>query len=153
MENEREIKTPEDLACHLALKHDTVCLCDFEHLPFNGETVGVLRRRHIDTPLIGLYDLEKCHEPWPRIRARHLDEGMDDALPKPVYAEEVGAMIRAAHRRLEQRGTGKYSLLYGEHVLNVDLRARCFWLDEAEVPLGLSNKGNGVLDYPGFQSQ
>lgn len=83
-------------------------------------SVRVLRQGGIAQPLVVL----SGRDDW-RDKIECLDAGADDFLLKPVRSEEIAARLRAIIRRSAGQPTDRV-LLGG---FDLDLKARCAWLD------------------------
>lgn len=86
----------------------------------SAPVVRQLRQGGVEQPLIVL----SARGDW-RDKVECLDAGADDFLLKPVRSEEIAARLRA----LIRRGAGKGSNHIRHGGLDLDLQARCAWLD------------------------
>lgn len=82
--------------------------------------VQTLRKGGICQPLVVL----ATRDDW-RDRIECFDAGADDFLLKPVRSEEIAARLRAIIRRSAGQPTDRIQL----GGLDLDLKARCAWLD------------------------
>ena len=82
--------------------------------------VHSLRQAGIDQPLIVL----AARDNW-RDKVECLDAGADDFLLKPAHSEEIAARLRAIIRRAAGKPTDR--IVLGR--FDLDLKARCAWLD------------------------
>lgn len=62
-----------------------------------------------------------------------LAAGFDDVVAGPVSAREIGARVRAVHRRVHRSGPVSGRLRYGAFTLDLDTHA--LWVDDAAIVL------------------
>ena len=84
------------------------------------------RTRGDATPALMLTARDRVHE-----RIEGLDSGADDYLVKPFAPEELSARLRAINRRLA--GSASARQRFG--AVEVDLGARCAWVDGVRADL------------------